>query len=265
MVTDTWEVTLKPEEVLELIHTAPKRCQSVRAALRYRGDGSVQKEIRQRLVRSEAGRRTFDISPEQASAPIQHPEPDGPFGWTCRAWHADSYHWRMETEVPGGGVAIAACRGSRMLPIGGPIGSRRVWERRVGAGSHEDDPAWFRLVLNNYWRFYPLLTDVICGMSYKLQRLALRVEGEVTWAGREAVRLVGVPLVVEHEWNLDPLWWGADEYEVVVDAERGVLLRTASRLEGEDFESLEIEEIHFDERFEKDVFTSRESPLVWTS
>jgi hypothetical protein len=51
---------------------------------------------------------------------------------------------------------------------------------------------------------------------------------------------------------------------VVVDVERGVLLRTASRLGGEDFEALEIEEIHFDERFEEDVFISRK-PLVWTS
>ena len=49
-----------------------------------------------------------------------------------------------------------------------------------------------------------------------------------------------------------------------MDAERGVLLRTARRLRGEDCEALEIEEIQFDERFEEDVFTSRE-PLVWTS
>ncbi len=264
MIAEKWEVTLKPGEVLELIHTAPKRYVSVRAALRYRGDGSVQKEIRQRLVRSEAGRSVFGIPPEKASDQIRLPEPDGPFGWTCRAWHSDQYHWRMETEVPGGGVAIVACRGRRLLPIGGRPGSGLVWGRREGAGSHEDDPAWFRLAVNDYWTFYPLLTDVICGISYKLQRLELRDEGELTWAGREAVRLVGVPPVVEHEWNLDPLWWGADEYEVVVDAERGVLLRTASRLGGEDFEALEIEEIQFDERFEKDVFTSRE-PLVWTS
>jgi hypothetical protein len=255
---------LTSEEVLDLVRTAPERYDSVRAALRYRGEGSVQKEIRQRLVRSEAGRRAFDISPELASAPIRHPEPDGPFGWTCRAWHADNYHWRMEMEVPGGGVAIAACRGRRLLPIGGPLGSGLVWDRRVGAGSHEDDPAWFGLALNDYWTFYPLLTDEICGISYKLERLELRVEGELTWAGREAVRLVGIPPSVEQEWNPDPLWWGADEYEVVVDAERGVLLRTASRLKGEDFEALEIEEIHFDQQLPEDTFASRE-PLLWTS
>ena len=54
--------------------------------------------------------------------------------------------------------------------------------------------------------------------------------------------------------------WGADEYEVLVDAERGVLLRCASRLGGEDFDALEVEEIRFDERFREEMFTSRESP-----
>jgi hypothetical protein len=117
---------VEPEEILELIHSAPKRYECVRAALQYRGDGPVHKEIRERLVLSEAGRRAFRVSPEEASEPIRNPEPDGPFGWRCRAWHTDHYHWRMETEVPGGGVAIAACRGSRRLPIGGPPGSGLV-------------------------------------------------------------------------------------------------------------------------------------------
>jgi hypothetical protein len=47
-----------------------------------------------------------------------------------------------------------------------------------------------------------------------------------------------------------------------VDAERGVLLRCASRLGGKDFDALEVEEIHFDERFPEDTFSSRQ-PLPW--
>jgi hypothetical protein len=49
---------------------------------------------------------------------------------------------------------------------------------------------------------------------------------------------------------------------VLVDAERGVLLRCASRLRGKDFDALEVEEIYFDEQFSEEVFTSRE-PLPW--
>ncbi|MBA2617207.1 MAG: hypothetical protein H0U91_03430 [Rubrobacter sp.] len=83
------------------------------------------------------------------------------------------------------------------------------------------------------------------------------------WAGREALRLVGVPGARwDPEWDPDPLSWGADEYEVVVDAERGGLLRCASRLRGEDFDALEVEEIHFDEQLGGEVFDSRQ-PLPW--
>jgi len=55
------------------------------------------------------------------------------------------------------------------------------------------------------------------------------------------VRLVGVPPVIEQEWDPDPLSWGADEYEVLVDAERGVLLRCASRPRSKDFDALEVD------------------------
>jgi hypothetical protein len=53
---------VQPEEVLELIGSAPQRYDTVRAALRYRGDGPTKKEIRERIVRTEAGRRAFRIS-----------------------------------------------------------------------------------------------------------------------------------------------------------------------------------------------------------
>ena len=71
------------------------------------------------------------------------------------------------------------------------------------------------------------------------------------------MRMVGVPGEEwDRRWDPDPLIWGADEYEVV-DAERGVLLRCASRLEGKDFDALEVE-VHFDEELTEDVFSSRE-------
>ncbi len=260
---------MEPEHVLELIRSAPERYGTVRAALRYRGDGLVHKEINESIMRSEAGRRAFGVSAREASEaierPIDHPEPDGLFGWSCRAWHADEYHWRLEADRPDGGVNILASNGRTRsgLPPHGPQYMGRFWRHRVGAGPREDDPLWFRLANDHYWTFYALLTDEICGISYELSPLDLTVEGPVTWAGREAVRLVGVPGARwDWGWDPDPLSWGADEYEVVVDAERGVLLRCASRLRGADFDALEVEEIHFDEQLGAEVFDSRQ-PLPW--
>lgn len=112
---------------------------------------------------------------------------------------------------------------------------------------------------DSFWTTYLFDPDGIAGLP--LGGLDLRVEGNTRRAGREAIRMVGVPV---EEWDHfpEPLWWGADEYEVLVDAERGVLLRCASRLNGEDFNALEVEEISFDERFPDDIFTAAE-PLPW--
>ena len=43
------EVTVQPEEVLKLIGSAPERYDTVRAALRYLGDGHTRNYIRECL------------------------------------------------------------------------------------------------------------------------------------------------------------------------------------------------------------------------
>jgi hypothetical protein len=94
---------LEHEEVLELIGSASQRYDTVRAALRYRADGPTLKEIRERIARTESGRRAFGISPREAAerlkCPIDHPEPDGPFGWSCRAWHGDTSEEASQAEA----------------------------------------------------------------------------------------------------------------------------------------------------------------------
>lgn len=246
---------MDPQTVLELIRSAPERYDSVRAALRYRGDGPIIKAVRERFLKSEAGRRTFGDPPE----PIWQSEPDGPFGWRCRIWRVDDHRWRQELELPAGGVDIRASTG-RMRTRGtpeGPPGTSEQWDRRVGGAARERDPNWIRLATDTYWTMYPFDAQGIASLTFELEDLDLRVEGRALRAGREAVRLVGVP-IEEWEGPPEPLWWGADEYEVLVDAERGILLRCASRLGGKDFDALEVEEVLFDERFGREVFDARE-------
>ena len=253
---------MRPEEVLELMRSAPERYERVRAVLRYQGDGPTIKAVRERFLRSEAGRRTFG-EPTEHPENVNHLEPDGPYGWRCRIWRIDDHRWRQETELPGDGVDVwvsTGCIRIRGTPEG-PRGSSGQWHWRTGGGRREDDPSWLIPTADTFWTMYPFDPAGFCSLDGELERLDLEAEGLVTWAGREAVRLVGVP-VEEWEGPPEPLWWGADEYEAVVDTERGVLLRLASRLKGKDFDALEIEEIHFDERFGEDVFTSRE-PLPW--
>ena len=256
---------MEPAEVLELIRSAPQRYDTVRAALRYRGEGATIKALRDRYLASEAGRlETGDSS--GSSEEGRRLEPDGPFGWDCRVWYAGvspggGGRYRIELELPeeaypGGGVHIHAWDG-RVVPFS----AATIVDSRIGGGPREEDPPWLVPPQDSFWTTYLFDPDGIAGLSSFLFYMYLSVEGTTRKAGREAVRLVGVP-VEEWEYDPEPLWWGADEYEVLADAERGVLLRCASRLGSEDFDALEVEEIHFDERFPEDIFTAT-NPLPW--
>jgi len=253
---------METEKVLELMRTGSERYKTVRATLHYRGNGSTIRAILERIPHSEGGRIAFRVPNRRTFEPIEHPQPDGLFGWRSRVWHDEESRWRIEAELPTGGLDISAATGRERSPRRWPFGQERVWHHRVGAGPRSGDPLWFWQAYDPYWTFYPLRDDMASISSRFDPFPILRTEGRLLWAGQEAVRLVGVPPSAEQDWDPDPLSWGADEYEAVVDVERGVLLRVASRLNGEDIDSLEVEEIYFDEPFSEEVFTSRE-PLPW--
>ena len=222
---------MEPREVLELLSSAPERYESVRAALRYRGDGAVIRAVRERSWLDQASKRSFGRKVEP-SEPVPHAEPDGPFGWRCRVWRVDRQSWRQELELPDGGVEIRVSTG-RVRSVGtpeGPPGTSELWQRRVGVAALVEDPGWLAAT-DTFWSMYPFNPAGMVGIDDELGHLDLRVEEQVLWAGREAVRLVGVP-VEKWEYPPEPLWIGADEYEAVVDVERGVLLRLASRIGG---------------------------------
>jgi hypothetical protein len=139
------EARVQPEEVLELIGSAPQRYDTVRAVLRYRGDGASMKTLRDRYLVSEAYRLESGGSPDP-SEEVWYPEPDGPFGWRCRVWYAKvsperGVRDRLEVELPeevypGGGVDISAWDGMMV----GHSGMDSVMHNRIGGGPREDDP-----------------------------------------------------------------------------------------------------------------------------
>lgn len=273
---------MSPEEVLELMSTARRRYETVRAALHYRGDGTVIKALRDRYQRSEAGCRELGnvrgLWKEQESPEFfeGEDEPSGVFEWRIKTWEAkwrrfssEGTPHRIELDLsqsihPGDGVDVHAWDGRTINPDG-TVGGL---DHRTGGSNPETEPFWLSLARDSYWATYLLDPDGP-GIPSFASELDLRVEGITTKADREAVRLVGTT-GPEWDWETDddrdpdpdPLGWGADEYEFLVDTERGVLLRSASRLGGADFHTLEVTEIYFDEQFPEDVFTSRE-PVAW--
>jgi hypothetical protein len=84
--------------------------------------------------------------------------------------------------------------------------------------------------------------------------LDFELVGTVAVLSRPAHRLKALPFTRD-DFDLHSLGRGADEYELVVDAERGFLLRAEARLGGEPFRALEMTELAVDAGIPADVFT----------
>jgi outer membrane lipoprotein-sorting protein len=92
-----------------------------------------------------------------------------------------------------------------------------------------------------------------------LPAVDLEIRRRTTRLGRSAYEVLALPTSSDDEEEnpglLHGIGSGAEEYELLVDAERGVLLRTEARLRGRPFVVLEMDGVAFDEEFPADTFT----------
>ena len=181
---------------------------------------------------AEEGKGTFMI------ATTGGPEPEV-YESQVRIWLEKPNRIREERE------------GTNAWPQLGIRDGRRWWtyDRNWGAMSNDDDPSVGSGVGESVRHLFdpaPLLAAV-----------ELEPVGRLEFADRPAIRARARPRPRdEHGPDLAAgrLGHGADEYELVVDGERGVLLRTAALLDGEPFAVLEVVQTAFDERFPPETF-----------
>jgi hypothetical protein len=188
--------------------------------------------LRERFSETELYREAFGPPSPQPS-----PRERGDFERIWKVWHERPDRWRQEAGLPGGsGIEYRV------------IDGKAFWFYNPHEGAH---------AATTEGRFGPefeiaYVFDPESGVP-DLSYLEMRVVGRIRHAGREALR---VEATKPGGWETvpEPLWWGADDYELVVDAERGVILRLASRLEGQAFDVTEVLEVSFDEVFPVGTF-----------
>ena len=229
-------------ELLEFMRGASERYVTARATIREWRDEKTADKADERAAETEAYRRLFGPPENRGEALPQHRED---FEQTWRMWHERPNRWRQEIEPSdGSGTEYRVVDDDNFWAYSLRFGPRHAVSRRseYGGGfgpefaiSHVFDP----------------------GISHlELDALELRSMGRTEVAGREAIR---VRAVKPGGWDRppEPLWWGADDYELLVDAERGVLLSLASRLDGRAFDVTEVLDISFDEAFDEGTFALR--------
>jgi hypothetical protein len=226
-------------DILELIYRATRRSKTVRATLR---EWWNEERLRAALIDEVPQEETARFPPEE-----DIPSPEG--GWRDRVrivekrtelWAQLPARMRWESEVVFDGQHTLASRGAKdgkhwwMTSPEGRIESNagRTGRSLLSAGfEHLFDPA--RL----------------------LGSLELELGEHTRWHGRETIRLRGVPRPgVSPDAALQELGWPSDDYELLLDLDRGVLLRSSSRIGEDEVKLHEVLDIAFDEDFPEDTF-----------
>jgi outer membrane lipoprotein-sorting protein len=218
-------------DVLELLYGARGRYATATLEAREHRRYRLQNEAYERARRRYAQADLVAIS---YSGPADLPE-EGEA--TVRGWFAQPNRFREERVE----------NGRRYLVLGD---GSRFWT---------SSPEWATVVQDGIgWTLVNPSIRVLLDPSALLPLLDLEVGGAATTAGREAIVVRGTPRDYA-SFDL-PLPVGATEHRLLVDAERGVLLRVESLLDGQAFDTLEVIDAAFDEELDQRLFTHEPSP-----
>lgn len=215
--------------LLELLYSASERSQTVQATV-------------QRLVhdaRVAMGVPTGVRSPnKQVSLTREEGRPEAPptvIEATTRLWAMPPAFLRWETDVIVDGKPAGHYVGLKQDDecwTCGPAGEEH-WH-----GAHHDGQT---VTPPEEHLLYP---------APLLGAFRLDIEGDTTWLGRPAVSVRGT----RRPGSISRFFWlPSDEVDLVVDRERGVLLRVSSRAAGGEVSRNEMTQIDFDEPIPDDL------------
>lgn len=214
-------------EVLELLHDSRRRWRTLRA---------TGTEWRDDELAGAAFLRS--IPPGGVVSSRGHPEPgDAQHQW--KVWVSQPDRARTETTGPHGGRTAVHRRDSSWNSMPPHHGGGQV-------GGPVPD------VVAASWPACLLLDTAMLSARFHLEAVGRRVV-----AGRRTVVVEGRPANPRTVAPMGPLR-GADQLELAVDVERGVLLSLVATLDDVPYFRLEIDDVAFDEPIDDDLFATHE-------
>ena len=171
-----------------------------------------------------------------------------------RVWLQKPSRWRYETQKVGQEASISVIDGehwwyydptSKVMETNVMPRERvlRIHKRQI---TPSDDLISIEHAINQIPALDP---------SFLLASHTLQVTREMIYRGREAVQVKAIPRKSK-EWVVPETFWiEADEYELLVDKERGILLRYSAKLEGHEYAVVSAESVVFDEPIPESIFS----------
>lgn len=249
-------------ETLELLYTARHRFRTIAAGLRYRYEPALLQEGWNRWLGRQAPGSVSALRPAEAGASLpaeleRLPESAEALQlW--RVWWDRPARWREEIHLPDAGkVHIHVINGETWWfydSHAGIIQSNAMDERQ--AGRKRSKPSAPAVTDANQAAAHMAFLDP----SVLLASHDLEVLGRAVHAGREAIAVCARPRR-EREPAVDPgFWTGADSYQLLVDIERGILLRYAASFRDTEYADVSVESVTFDQPIQESLFAPPTGP-----
>ena len=224
-------------EVLELLHTSPDRWNSLRLTGTAWRNARHYHDAWERWVTATHSKGHGSVWYQVFATVTGHAPVEATVKW--RLWQLKPNKIRTEFDV--GFETVKA------LIVGDEWWS---WTRSRGLKTNRGDPSSSHGVGPG---------GVLVDTPPLLSSLSLRTESRTTFASRSAYLVSGRPVPTDRtsaSFVQHALGPGADRYELIVDAEIGVLLTTQAEWRHEAFYVLEVEDLGVNDKIDEQLFTS---------
>jgi len=196
-------------------------------------------------------------------------------GWSGPVRQEDDWLWRVWVKRPRWVRVEESTDGGTTWDMHGGDG-KRMWQH-VGGRTYSQKDRSFGLLVPEGMRpiggaeayeltddlaivhthAHPLVAELVSPLDFLPDDLRWERDGPTTYLGRQAMGL--------RAWVADWDQWDlfmenlavADDYELLVDVETGVILRFDRRFEGDEYGATEMTEVAFDEDLPEELFRPR--------
>jgi len=225
--------------VLELLHTSPERWETLRLAGReWRHVARFNQAWEKSVAAMQRDSRVASVmSFSHAVVPGEPQEPPETTVEHWRLWHAKPDKIRTQLLV-GADTVTAVFAGNKWWS----------WSPGMGFLTNAGDPSSSHGLGPG---------EVLVESPTLISSLKLQTISRTTYISRSAYLVGAIPAKVDHHgppFVLHALGAGADRYELVVDAEVGVVWRTQAEIGGEAFLVLEVDELGINEPLDEGLF-----------
>jgi outer membrane lipoprotein-sorting protein len=243
---------MKPSNLLELLYTARNRFSSIQITWQYMVKMDLMNEVHQKW----ASRFPFSSVAMLTSKNLKDEE-ETSREWITRnkVWWQKPTCWRIERHQDNGIQTEILCDGCWWFY------TSSLKKLITNIEPQEKSPGLrIRRIRRLEREVIPNIEDAIRDVpivdpSFLLAIHDMQPEEKVMHVGREAVRVRSYPRK-GREYSWEPVFWsGADEYEFLMDRERGILLRYSAIYGGQEYAVAEVEDVIFDELIPEKVFS----------